>query len=114
MNGDEEVRMGEAGDKQHEVQRRLGRCLLRLQQYEALMKAVVALHDLGGTLSTLASAPAQRSAELSTTNLGKVAERLFKTVIVPDGFSESDAADAALTSGTEVAFRTVVRIQMSR
>jgi len=58
--------------------------------------------------------PAQRSAELSTTNLGKVAERLFKSVIVPDGFSESDAADAALTSGTEVAFRTVVRIQMSK
>jgi hypothetical protein len=106
--------MGEIADKQHEVQRRLGRCLLRLQQYEAQMKAVVALHDLGGTLSTLASVPARRSAELSMTNLGKVAERLFKTVIVPEGFSESDAADAALTTGTEVAFRTVVRIQMSR
>lgn len=103
-----------AGDKQHEVQRRLGRCLLRLQQYEALMKAVVALHDLSGTQSTLASVPAQRSAEISTTNLGKVAERLFKSVIVPDGFSESDTADAALASGTEVGVRSVVRIQMSR
>ena len=61
--------MNEVENKQHEVQRRLGRCLLRLQQYEALMKAVVALHDLGGTSATLASAPALRSAELSTTNL---------------------------------------------
>ncbi len=106
--------MKEAEDKQHEVQRRLGRCLFRLQQYEALMKAVVALHDLSGTLSTLASVPAQRSEELATTNLGKVAERLFKTVIVPEGFAESDAAAVALGSGTEVGFRTVVRIQMSQ
>lgn len=106
--------MKEPEDKQHEVQRRLGRCLLRLQQYEALMKAVVALHDLSGTMSTLASVPAQRSAELATTNLGKVAERLFKSVIVPDGFVECDGAVAAPGSGTEAGFRTVVRIQLSQ
>lgn len=104
--------MVEVEDKQHEVQRRLGRCLLRLQQYEVLMKAVVALHDLGGTAATLASVPAQRSAELSTTNLGKVAERLFKTVIVPEDFVENAAASP--TSETEIFIRTVVRIQMSR
>jgi hypothetical protein len=104
----------EAEDKQHEVQRRLGRCLLRLQQYESLMKAVVALHDLSGTLSTLASIPALRSAELATTNLGKVAERLFKTVIVPEGFVDSDAAAVASGTGNEIGFRTVVRIQVSQ
>ncbi|MDN3918732.1 hypothetical protein [Roseateles violae] len=104
--------MRETEDKQHEVQRLLGRCMLRLQQYEALMKAVVAMHDIGGTLSTIAAAPARRSAELSTTNLGKVAERLFKSVIVPDGFSDSDDADATLASETEIRFRAVVRLQM--
>ena len=106
--------MKEAEDKQHEVQRRLGRCLLRLQQYESLMKAVIALHDLSGTLSTLASVPAQRSAELATANLGKVAERLFKRVIVPEGFADSDDDSAALGAGKEVGFRTVVRIQMAQ
>lgn len=104
--------MNEVEDKQHEVQRRLGRCLLRLQQYEVLMKAVVTLHDLSGTSSTLASVPAQRSADLSTTNLGKVAESLFKTVIVPEDFVESAATEPA--PETEIFVRTVVRIQMSR
>jgi hypothetical protein len=33
---------------QREVQRLLGRCLLRLQQYERLMKAIVAHHDISG------------------------------------------------------------------
>jgi len=28
---------------QHEVQRKLGRCILRLQQYERLLKAMVAV-----------------------------------------------------------------------
>ena len=32
-------------DLQREVQRLLGRCLLRLQQYERLLKALVAHHD---------------------------------------------------------------------
>jgi hypothetical protein len=33
---------------QHEVQRQLGRCLLRLQQYERLMKSMLSRHRLGG------------------------------------------------------------------
>jgi len=31
---------------QRDVQRMLGRCLLRLQQYEKLMKAIVAHHEI--------------------------------------------------------------------
>ena len=35
---------------QREVQRLLGRCLLRLQQYERLLKALVAHHELAGPM----------------------------------------------------------------
>lgn len=42
---------------QHEVQRKLGRCMLRLQQYEALMKAMV-VH------MTVEGVPAQLQANL--------------------------------------------------
>ena len=34
---------------QREVQRMLGRCLLRLQQYEQLMKAIVAHHEISAS-----------------------------------------------------------------
>ena len=37
---------GELQVSQREVQRLLGRCLLRLQQYEHLIKAIVAHHDI--------------------------------------------------------------------
>jgi hypothetical protein len=43
MNDNEEPQA-----QQREVERLLGRCLLRLQQYEHLMKAIVAHHDLSG------------------------------------------------------------------
>ena len=39
--------------QQRDVQRLLGRCLLRLQQYERLMKAIVAHHDLSGIAHAL-------------------------------------------------------------
>lgn len=37
-----------SADLQREVQRLLGRCMLRLQQYERLLKAIVAHHELAG------------------------------------------------------------------
>jgi hypothetical protein len=38
---------------QQDVQRLLGRCLLRLQQYERLMKAIVAHHEISGPAHSL-------------------------------------------------------------
>lgn len=50
--------------QQHQVQRLLGRCLLRLQQYEHLLKTVVAGHELSGTLHTFESNRAARIGEV--------------------------------------------------
>ena len=41
--------------RQHEVQRLLGRCLLRLQQYEKLVKAIVAHHQVSVSVSPIKS-----------------------------------------------------------
>lgn len=37
-------------EQRAEVQRKLGRCMLRLQQYELLTKAILVDHDQSGTI----------------------------------------------------------------
>jgi hypothetical protein len=51
---------------QQDVQRLLGRCMLRLQQYERLIKAMVADHKLSGPMDALEQA---RSAQIDGTAL---------------------------------------------
>lgn len=70
---------------QREVQRLLGRCLIRLQQYEYLLKAVVAFQEISGTTQTLSHAIDARRAEASDKTLGTLIGRLFGGYIVPDG-----------------------------
>ena len=54
---------------QHEVQR-LGRCILRLQQCEQLMKSMLAFQKLSGTPEALPMALDKRKAEISGTTMG--------------------------------------------
>lgn len=61
---------GEVQERQYEVQRSLGRCLLRLQQYERLLKAIVAHHDLSGPAHALEKIRAARIDAASTKTLG--------------------------------------------
>lgn len=51
---------------QHDVQRLLGRCMLRLQQYERLIKAMVVDHKISGPMNALEQA---RSAQIDGTAL---------------------------------------------
>lgn len=55
---------------QHEVQRKLGRCMLRLQQYEQLLKAVVACMVLEGAPEQLQAVQAKRTESLRNRTLG--------------------------------------------
>lgn len=54
----------ELPERQHEIQRLLGRCLLRLQQYERLLKAMVAHQQLAGPVAELERIRAKRIAAL--------------------------------------------------
>lgn len=95
---------------QHQVQRLLGRCLLRLQQYERLLKAVIADHELSGALGSWESNRARRISEASTRTLGALAQELFGGVIFA---VESAGPDFIDGSEDELWIRTCVRIQLS-
>lgn len=75
-----------AGDQRLELQRDveglLGQCLLRLQQYERLMKWLLVNQELGGPVSGWATAHAARVGEVSDKTLGTLVKRLFESFVV--------------------------------
>lgn len=71
---------------QLDVQRWLGRCMLRLQQYERLLKALLAHHELAGPVDTLAAQQAENLEKVSDKTLGTLVKALFESYAVPDGF----------------------------
>lgn len=80
--------MGSADDgvqtRQHQVQRLLGQCLLRLQAYERLMKAIVAHHDISGSTQSLGDAQAIRSADIGRKTLGTLVNHLLESFLTTD------------------------------
>ena len=75
---------------QRDVQRLLGRCLLRLQQYERLMKAIVAHHDISGPAHSLEAIRAARIEETATRTLGTLVGLLLGSYVVT---GEGDAGN---------------------
>lgn len=71
---------------QRDVQRLMGRCLIRIQQYEQVLKAVLAHHEIAGTVETLHAQPALRAEELSDKTLGTLVNQMFESFVVPEGF----------------------------
>lgn len=71
---------------QRDVQRLLGRCMVRIQQYEKALKVLLAHHEIAGPVETLAGQPAQRAEKLSGQTLGNLAKQLFESFVVPEGF----------------------------
>ena len=69
---------------QRETQRLLGRCLLRIQQYERLLKAVLSASDVAIVAGGESAACVNRRASFSTMTLGGLASELFNSVVVVD------------------------------
>jgi hypothetical protein len=67
-----------------EVQRLLGRCLLRLQQYERLIKSMVAHHEISGPIHTLEAVQAERIANTARLTLGTLVGDLLGSYLVPN------------------------------
>jgi hypothetical protein len=88
--------------QQRDVQRLLGRCLLRLQQYERLMKAIVAHHDLSGPAHALENIRAARIDDASTKTLGTLVGQLFGSCVVTEG--ADTAADTTVNEPENVPF----------
>src|SRR3546814_20756062 len=81
---------------QREVQRLLGRCLIRIQQYERLLKAIVALQEISGTTQTLPHAIDARRAEPSDKTLGTLIGRLLGGYIITEGVEPSSGDDTSI------------------
>lgn len=97
--------------QQREVQRFLGRCLLRLQQYEKLMKAIVAHHEISATGLPLASNQEQRIADAASKTLGTLVGALFGSYVTTD---ESDGATSESDERDDViSFKFKMNLRMS-
>jgi hypothetical protein len=96
---------------QREVQRLLGRCLLRLQQYERLMKAIVAHHDISGPAHSLEAIRVARIEDAATKTLGTLVGQLFGSYVVTDG-EEAVEQDADLPTDV-ISFRTRMQLCLS-
>jgi hypothetical protein len=83
---------------QREVQRLLGRCLLRLQQYERLIKAIVAHSELSGPAHALEAIQAKRIDDLALKTLGALVGDLLKSYIV---VAEADPFENATINSPE-------------
>lgn len=77
----------------HEVQRRLGACLLGLQACEQAAKAILSAQEVH---SVSGAAPVDRSAHFARMTLGQLVEQLFGRYLVdaePPGDPDSPATD---------------------
>jgi hypothetical protein len=91
----------ESQAQQRDVQRLLGRCLLRLQQYERLMKAIVAHHDLSGPAHALENIRAARIDDASTKTLGTLVGQLFGSCVVTEGADSATPARFCIPCRTQ-------------
>jgi hypothetical protein len=71
---------------QHEVQRKLGRCMLRLQQYERLLKTMVAGMAVKGPIERFQAAQDQKLADMRTKTLGTLVGMLTGILAEPAAF----------------------------
>lgn len=102
---------GELQASQREVQRLLGRCLLRLQQYEHLIKAIVAHHDIAGPAHALESIRAERIADTATKTLGTLVGYFVGSYVVTDEVDTSEVTDKA--PNDVMSFRMRTHMSMS-
>lgn len=97
-----------------EVQRKFGRNLLRLQQYEKLMKSLVAEHDVAGPASELHNVKARQIESVSKKTLGQVVGDLTGNYLAPAlAASDSESSDEPPGDLTEPWVRVSFRIEMS-
>ena len=76
-------------NRQRDVQRLLGRCVIRLQQIERLLKSIVATHAISGTAQTLLYELDARKLEVSDKTLGTMISRFLTDYVVPEGCESS-------------------------
>lgn len=87
MSNDDELRT-----LQQDVQRLLGRCMLRLQQYERLIKAMVADHKFSGQMDALEQIKSEQIDATASKTLGTLVGDLIGSYVVAGEISPPEAA----------------------
>lgn len=95
---------------QREVQRLLGRCLLRLQQYERLIKAIMADYEISGPAHALEEVRAARMTATAGKTLGTIVGELLGSYVVPN---EVDTPIPTSTDTSDVHISIGSRLQLS-
>jgi OST-HTH/LOTUS domain len=100
---------------QRDVQRLLGRCLLRLQQYERQMKVLLTHHEIGGTVETMQIRLESQREKYAGKSLGQLVKDLFESYVVVDG-AERPLLDekSAPSDRISMAFRFQIRMSEER
>lgn len=94
---------------QREVQRWLGRCMLLIQLYERLMKAVVAHHDISGPASALQQVRQARIESTAKNTLGLLIGQLVGSFIVNGDAEQVDNEPLdSKVDVSSVSFRTKI------
>ena len=102
--------------KQREVQRKLGRCLIRLQQFEGLAKALWVDTEHEGYAGEFLVSQSKRKEHISDKTLGLVVKRLADSFLAPDlGRPEEEPPndDHPEMDSTRAYFRFKRKISMS-
>jgi hypothetical protein len=94
---------------QHEVQRLLGRCLLQLQQYERLIKAMIADQAISGAVHALETFQTKRKADTARKTLGALVNDLLGSYLVTN---EIGTPDEETTSSSEGVNSFVMRLYL--
>jgi hypothetical protein len=98
---------------QQEVHRKLGQCMIRLQQYERLMKAVVAKMAVEGPPGQLRANHEQQIACVSTKTLGALVGALTGSYLVPAVPEGGDLGDGGTNQGHPVEGWVKIRHQLA-
>lgn len=96
---------------QQTVQRKLGRCMLRLQQYELLLKAVVAESELSGPADLLLEIRDERVASTQKQTLGTLVGQLTEGALSRPSTAEREPVGA--TPSDRVWFSMRFQVELS-
>ncbi len=102
----------ELPDLNRNVQRLLGRCLLRLQNYERLLKGLLTHSYHSGTAEELEALRLNRADQFAKATLGSLVKSLFDEHIFVSGENESTFVESQLAPGTKVAFELRFRTEI--
>lgn len=98
-------------DLQQQVQRKLGRCLIRLQQVELLVKALWIDHEHFAYAGEFEAAQAERRGQVADKTLGTVLKALTGSYLTAD--SDDEAEDDPKLDTTRISFRFKSSIRLS-